>query len=145
METWKKVMPDYEIREWNEDSFPINSLPFTQHAYEKGMYAFVSDVIRLYALYTCGGIYLDTDVVVYERLDEFLNEPAFTGFEDTNYPVTATMGAEAWNPVIGLMLWYYNCIDFKTYPNWQDYITNQETNTCIMSNLLRNARNQPTG
>lgn len=34
------------------------------------------------------------------------------------------------------MLDYYNCIDFKTYPNWQDYITYEETNTCIMSNIL---------
>ena len=41
-----------------------------------------------------------------------------------------------------MLLDFYDCVDFKTYPNWQDYITNQETNTCIISNFLRNARNR---
>lgn len=34
------------------------------------------------------------------------------------------------------MLDYYDCIEFKTYPYWKDYITNQETSTCIYSNIL---------
>lgn len=136
MESWRKYLSDYELKLWNEENFDINYCDFTRQAYEKGFYAFVSDVARLYALYSEGGVYLDTDVMVYKNLDEFLVEPAFTGFEDTNYPVTATMGAEKGNPIIKLMLDYYNCIDFKTFPNWQDYIINQETNTCIMSNLL---------
>lgn len=34
------------------------------------------------------------------------------------------------------MLDFYKCLDFKTYDNWYDYITNQETSTCIYSNLL---------
>lgn len=139
IESWKKYLPDYEIKEWNEDNFDINYNDFTKQSYDKKFYAFTSDVIRLYALYTEGGIYMDTDVEVYQPLDEFLNEEAFTGFEDANYPgypVTATLGAEKGNPVIKLMLDYYNCIEFKTYDNWQDYIINQETNTCIMSNIL---------
>lgn len=136
MASWKKYMPDWEIKEWNEDNFDINFCDFTKQAYEKKQWAFVSDVARLYALYTEGGVYMDTDVMVYKPLDEFLVEPAFTGFEDINYPVTATLGAEKENPVIKLMLDYYKCIDFKTYTDWRDYIRYQETNTCIMSNIL---------
>lgn len=136
IESWKKYLPDYEIKEWNEDNFDINYNDFTRQTYEKKQYAFTSDVIRLYALYTEGGIYMDTDVEVYKPLDEFLNEPAFTGFEDINYPVTATLGAEKGNPVIKMMLDYYNCIDFKSYDIWTDYIKYEETNTCIMSNIL---------
>lgn len=136
IESWKKNMPDCEIIEWNEDNFDVNYNDFTKKAYELGKYAFVSDVARLYALYNSGGHYLDTDVFMYKPLYDFENDPAFTGFEDVNYPVTATMGAEKGNPIIKLMLDYYDCIDFKTYPKWQDYITNQETNTCIMSNIL---------
>ena len=79
---------------------------------------------------------MDTDVEVYQPLDVFLDDEGFTGFEDTNYPATATMGAEKNNPVIGLMLKYYDCIDFKTYDNWTDYIKYQETSTCIYSNIL---------
>ena len=139
MESWKKYMPDWEIKEWNEDNFDINYNDFTRVSYEKGQYAFTSDVIRLYALYEEGGVYMDTDVMVYQPLDEFLQDPAFTGFEsaeDPGYPVTATMGCEKNNPIIKLMLDYYDCIDFKTYDDWREYIYNQETNTCIMSNLL---------
>lgn len=136
IESWKRCMPDWTIKEWNEDNFDINYNDFTRRSYEKGQYAFTSDVVRLYALYHEGGIYMDTDVFMYKSLEPFINDPAFTGYEDVNYPVTATMGAQKGNPIIKLMLDYYDCIDFKTYPNWQDYITNQETNTCIMSNIL---------
>lgn len=136
IESWKKYLPDYEIIEWNEDNFDIEYNDFTKKAYENKKWAFVSDVVRLYALYKEGGIYMDTDVEVYKPLDEFLNEEGFSGFECKHYPVTATLGAVKGNPVIKLMLDYYNAIDFKLYDNWQDYITYQETNTCIMSNIL---------
>lgn len=136
IESWKKYLPDYEIIEWNEDNFDIEYNDFTKKAYENKKWAFVSDVVRLYALYKEGGIYMDTDVEVYKPLDEFLSEEGFSGFECKHYPVTATLGAVKGNPVIKLMLDYYNAIDFKMYDNWQDYITYQETNTCIMSNIL---------
>ena len=136
IESWKEHCKGWEIKEWNEDNFDINFNSFTKQSYENKMYAFTSDVVRLYALYTEGGVYLDTDVFMYKPIDEFLTEEGFTGFEDVNYPATATMGAEKGNPVIKLMLDYYNCIDFKTYPIWTDYIKYQETSTCIYSNIL---------
>lgn len=136
IESWKKYMPDYEIIEWNEDNFDINYNDFTKQSYDLKKYAFTSDVVRLYALYTQGGIYMDTDVEVYKPLDEFLNEEGFTGFEDINYPVTATMGCVKENPVIKMMLDYYDCVDFKMYDDWKDFITNEETSTCIYSNVL---------
>lgn len=136
IESWKKYLPDYEIIEWNEENFDINYNDFTKNAYENKKWAFVSDVARLWVLYNEGGIYMDTDVEVYKPLDEFLNEEGFTGFEDVHYPVTATLGAVKGNPVIKMMLDYYNCIDFKLYDDWRDYIKYQETNTCIMSNIF---------
>jgi len=136
IDSWKKYLPDYEIKEWNEDNFDINYNEFTKSSYKKKKYAFTSDVIRLYALYTEGGIYMDTDVEVYKPLDEFLNDEGFTGFEDINYPVCATMGCTKRNPVIKMMLDYYDCIDFVEYEDWRDYIKNQKTSTCIYSNVL---------
>ena len=136
IETWKKYLPDYEIIEWNEDNFPMDYNVFFKQAYENKKWAFASDVVRLYALYNEGGIYMDTDVEVYKSLDEFLNLEGFTGFEDIHYPVCATMGCCKGNPVIKMMLDYYNCIDFKMYDDWKDYIKYQETSTCIYSNIL---------
>ena len=91
IKSWRKFCPDYEIVEWNEDNFNIDFCEFSRQSYDKGMFAFTSDVARLYALYTVGGYYLDTDVLMYKPLYDFENEEGFTGFEDKNYPVTATM------------------------------------------------------
>ena len=136
IESWKKYLPDYEIIEWNEDNFDINYNDFTKQAYEQKKWAFVSDVARLYALYNEGGIYMDTDVEVYQSLDEFLNEEGFTGFECVHYPATATMGCAKGNPVIKMMLDYYNCIDFINYADWRDFIKYERTSTCIYSNVV---------
>lgn len=136
IESWKQHMPDYEIIEWNESNFDINFCDFTKQSYDLKQYAFTSDVIRLWALYNYGGIYMDTDVLMYKPLYDFENEEGFTGFEDVNYPVTATMGAEKGNPVIKLMLDAYKIREFKTYNVWTDYIKFEETSTCIYSNIL---------
>lgn len=136
IETWKKYMPDYEIIEWNEDNFDVNCNRFCKQAYDNKKWAFASDVARLKILYEEGGIYMDTDVEVYKPLDEFLDDEGFTGFEDVHYPVCATMGAVKGNPVIKMMLDYYDTKEFKMYDIWTDYIKYQETSTCIMSNVL---------
>lgn len=36
IESWQKYLPDYEIKEWNEDNFDVDSIPYTQQAYEAG-------------------------------------------------------------------------------------------------------------
>ena len=79
--SWKKYLPDYEIKEWNEDNFDLELYPYVREAYNNRKFAFVTDVVRLYALYTEGGIYMDTDVEVLKPLDCFLNHQAFSGFE----------------------------------------------------------------
>lgn len=136
IESWKKYLPDYEIIEWNEDNFNVNLNDFTKKAYEEKKWAYVSDVARLWILYNYGGIYMDTDVEVYKSLDEFLDKEAFIGFEDVNYLSTATIGATKGNPIIKTILDYYNCIDFKLYDVWTDYIKYQETSPCIYSNIF---------
>lgn len=82
IESWKKVMPDYEIKEWNESNFDVNYNNYTQKAYKEKKWAFVSDVARLVALKECGGIYLDTDMYVLKNLDPLLVLEAFLGKED---------------------------------------------------------------
>lgn len=94
IETWKRFLPDYELKEWNEDNFDIHSNDYVKEAYEARKFAFVTDYVRLFALYTEGGIYMDTDVEVIGRYDAFLHHHAFSGFEtDGNVP-TGMMAAE---------------------------------------------------
>ena len=79
--SWKKIMSDYEIICWDTNKFDINSNTFAYEAYKLKKWAFASDYIRLYALYTEGGIYLDSDVIVRKKFDEFLNNDFFTAVE----------------------------------------------------------------
>lgn len=80
--TWRKHCPDYEIKEWNEDDFDIRINRYVYEAYMAKKYAFVSDYARLYALYTEGGIYLDTDVEVKQTFNSLLNHHSFIGWEN---------------------------------------------------------------
>lgn len=79
--SWKKSLPDYEIREWNEENFDVNVIPYTAEAYRQGKYAFVSDYARFWILHKYGGLYFDTDVEVICPLDDIIAKGPFMGFE----------------------------------------------------------------
>ena len=79
--SWKKFLPDYEIKEWNEDNFDVNIIPYTKEAYEAKKYAFVSDYARFWILYKYGGLYFDTDVEVIKPMDDIIERGPFMGIE----------------------------------------------------------------
>ena len=85
----------------------------------------------MYAIYNYGGIYLDTDVLVLENFDKFLNNKVFVGFERENYPFTAVFGAEKKNKFIKKLLDYYDNLDAYNF----DFENN---NTISVSNILIN-------
>lgn len=79
--SWKKFFPDYEIKEWNEQNFDVNSIPYTAEAYRAKKYAFVSDYARFWILYKYGGLYFDTDVEVIRPMDDIIERGPFMGME----------------------------------------------------------------
>ena len=87
--SWRKFLPDYEIREWNEDNFDVNAIPYTREAYEAKKYAFVSDYARFKILYEHGGLYFDTDVEVIRPLDDIIARGPFMGCERDTSGATA--------------------------------------------------------
>lgn len=128
MESWRFYLPDYEIVEWNETNFNIDSNIFTKEAYSKKKWAFVSDYVRAFALYNVGGIYLDTDVEIRHNLDFFLQHDAFTGFEEVGFPFTALWGAKKEHNWPKKIIDYYDAVDVFT----------NRTNTRIVSDFLIN-------
>lgn len=82
IESWKRFMPGYEIREWNEDNFDVNLIAYTREAYEARKFAFVSDYARFYILYHHGGLYFDTDVELIRPMDDIVARGAFMGCEN---------------------------------------------------------------
>ena len=79
--SWRKFFPDYEIKEWNEDNFDVNIIPYTAEAYQARKYAFVSDYARFWILYHYGGVYFDTDVEVIKPMDDIIERGPFMGIE----------------------------------------------------------------
>ena len=79
--SWREFLPDYEIKEWNEDNFDVNINPYTAEAYKAKKYAFVSDYARFWILYQYGGLYFDTDVEIIKSIDDIVERGPFMGCE----------------------------------------------------------------
>lgn len=142
--SWSEYLPDYEIVEWNEENFDINSNQYVKEAYKEKKWAFVSDYVRLYALYHYGGIYLDTDVEVLRKLDLFLDKGCFSGFEDVGSIPTGIMGSFKNHPVIKSFLEYYNNRSFYLQNGELDTTTNVEiiTDICVKEGFIPNGEFQ---
>ena len=135
IKSWERILTDYEIIEWNEDNFDINSNPYVKEAYENKKFAFVSDYVRVHALYNMGGIYLDTDTEVFKSLDEFLDEDSFWGFEEKNYIATSTIGAKKGNRLIKMFLDFYEGKSFNETSKDIEMSTNVKIVTKIFKDL----------
>lgn len=144
--SWRKYLPDYEIIEWNEDNFEVNSISYTRQAYEAKKYAFVSDYARFKILYEHGGIYFDTDVEVIRPMEDIIAQGPFMGFEVNPCP-NRPYGAVAPGLCLGAIpnmdlyksiLDYYAGLNFKnadsTY-NITDAVVNITTRELIKVGL----------
>lgn len=108
MDTWKRMLPDYEWMLWNFDRFPKSQSKWVSDAYDNKKYAFAADYIRLYALYNYGGFYLDMDVRVLKSFEPLLSLPHALSWQcdaDSGLEVAA-MGSERGAP------WLKDCLDY---------------------------------
>lgn len=133
IQSWKRTLPEYQIIEWNEENFQIDSNTYVKEAYESNKFAFVSDYVRVYALYHQGGIYLDTDVEVFKSFNNLLHHDSFWGFEQGNYIATSTIGATKGNALIKTFLDSYAG---KKFIN-DDGSINDLTNVAIITEILK--------
>lgn len=131
--SWKKNLPDYELVEWSEENFDMNVNSYIKEAYRSGKFAFVSDYVRVHALYHFGGIYLDTDVEVFKSFDLLLHHDSFWGFEQENFIATSTIGASKENKLIKIFLDSYNDINFIN----KDGSFNELTNVAMITEILK--------
>lgn len=133
--SWHKYMPDWEYKLWNESTFDVDSNAYAKEAYEAGKYAFVSDVVRLKALESEGGVYLDTDVEVFKPLDDLLERKAFAGFEGSKHqPVgTCVMASEPHGKWVSEMLSAYQDRHFANPDGSFDMRTNVQFITAMMA------------
>lgn len=120
--SWKKYLPEYEIKEWNENNFDLSCCAYVKEAYKARKWAFVSDYARFWILYHEGGLYFDTDVEIINPLDNIIEKGPFIGCEETHVSISGkNLGV---NPGLGLaaapglslykeILNYYESIHFS--------------------------------
>lgn len=113
IESWRKYLPDYEIKEWNEENFDVTMIPYIKEAYEAKKYAFVSDYARFWILYKYGGLYFDTDVEVIKSMDSIIAKGPFMGFENNDITSSGVapglgLGAEKGMEIYKEIIEHYN-------------------------------------
>lgn len=111
IDSWKKVLPDYEIVEWTKDNYDWHKHPFVERAIELKAWAFAADYARLDVLNRFGGIYLDMDVEVFKPFDNLLGNDAILAFSNHIMIDLAVIGAVSNLPLIKNLLQLYNKTD----------------------------------
>jgi len=82
IDSWRRLMPDWQIREWNESNYDVTKAAYPREAHEARKWAFASDYARFDILRQYGGVYLDTDVELLKAIPDWILEGgAFTGMD----------------------------------------------------------------
>lgn len=110
IDDWKKQGYDYklwteedpEIREW------IFKCRFAKKCYEKKLYAFVTDYLRLKILFAQGGLYLDTDVTIQKNPFPLFDGIEFSvGYENESFLGTAVIFAQKGSLILSELIRFY--------------------------------------
>jgi len=115
LESWKLYCPEFEIREWNEETARPYLQKFTKDALRKKQYAFAADAVRMEVLAQFGGVYLDTDMLLVKPLDALLDHGFFTGYEVAGRPAYGLFGSVSGHPIIQEMVEFYRQERFNQF------------------------------
>ena len=106
MDSWKNVLPNYEVIKWDLTNTPIEC-EFARNAIKEKKWPLLSDYARLRILYEYGGIYLDTDMLVIKSFDDLLDASAFWGRASNGMVEPVVIGAVKNHPTIKACLELY--------------------------------------
>lgn len=112
IESWEKYCPDYKFKLWNEENSPME-IRWVNDAMLYKKYAFVADYVRFYALYTEGGIYLDTDMLLIKPIDDLLDNKMFIGRENAHFSSWGIIGMEKGNELCKTCMTFYETTLFN--------------------------------
>lgn len=136
IESWKKYMPEYEIRKCDETVCSFDDNDFVKKAYEEKRWAYVSDYYRLKVLYEYGGIYLDSDVRVRKSFDPLLSNSCFFNFIYDCIVGGGVIGATPHNEFIGKLISLYDNATFGETDNGAEiqFVDGKPVFSCFSTN-----------
>lgn len=126
IDSWKKQLTGFEFKLWDREAIQHIDVQFLKEALQERKWAYAADYVRLYAIYHEGGIYLDTDVLIYKSFDPLLDADAFIGKENSihfeggfaaQYLSSHCFGAVKHHPFIKDCLDYFQDRPFMTSRN----------------------------
>jgi mannosyltransferase OCH1-like enzyme len=137
MHSWQEKLSGYEFIFWDFDRFDISNSLWVKQAFAAKKYASAADVIRLFAVYKYGGIYLDMDVEVIKPFDDLLEKDIMLAYENNkNKCIEAgCFGAEKEHPFIKACYDYFTGKEFS-----QKTIEDGYTLPRIMKKVLKNSQ-----
>lgn len=139
IDSWKRILHEYEIIELNENTWDINKYKYSKQAYEQKRWAFVSDIARIDWLYSNGGISFDADIRCVRTFpEEMLSQEAFTSTESSGRWISAVIAAKKGSKWIHKILKYYRYIDFEYNPT-------KITNTVIIDKINKQLYKETIG
>jgi len=106
--SWEKTCPDFEIKEWNEENFPIRDFSFPKRMYDEKKWAFVADYARLHILSEYGGFYLDTDMLLLQSLEPLTKNECVLGEESVGIISAGMIGSVPHHPFISQCKKFYD-------------------------------------
>ena len=114
LKSWQEKLPDYEIVEINEKNFDIKAHleknRFFRECYERKLWAYMSDYIRVHYMYENSGIYVDTDMEIIKNISPLIeNEKMkfFIGYEDEKHISVGIFGTDKHNEILKNMIEFY--------------------------------------
>ena len=107
IESWKRYCPDYKIKVWTlSDWMELRNYPFAKQCLSAGIasYAYLSDLFKFWVLYNHGGWYIESDVILKNRLDNFVLDSVVFGEDKPNQISGTIFASEKNHPLIGSLL-----------------------------------------
>ena len=111
--SWCENLKNYEIIEINEINFDmekhLKENRFFRECYERKLWAYVSDYMRVHYMYEHGGIYLDTDMEIIKDISPLLNDETefFLGYENEKFLSVGIFGCEKRSPFLADVIKFY--------------------------------------
>ncbi len=134
--SWSKILPKYQIIHWGNECLKNFDNKYLCQAVEAQKWAFVSDYVRLFALWNYGGFYFDTDEEIIKPLDVFLDHDFVIGSQrcgSSKEINPALIGAVPHHEIIKHLLNVYNELEFIR----SDGSYNQTPNPTLFTNVLK--------
>lgn len=153
IQSWKMHMPDWEFVLWDMDRIKDIDSVWLKECIEAKKWAFAADFVRLWAVYHEGGIYFDSDVMVYQPFTPFLKNRFFIGRESVTYHTfdegeqvyltSHCFGAEKGHPFLRLNLEYYKERHFRACSS--DVVPNLLRYDMLMMPYIQSRLLEPLG